>query len=81
MRHTSLAKFVLLGAAGFGIGGAIAGIVGAFVAIPVAGAVGGASLGLALGDRRRLVALTLLGALGTFLGLLAVLTLGSFVNY
>ncbi len=50
MRRTGITRFVLLGAAGFGIGGAVAGIVGAFVAIPVAGAVGGASLGLALGS-------------------------------
>lgn len=74
-------RFVLLGAAGFGVGGALAGIFGAFVAIPVVGAVGGAALGLALRDRRRLVVLALAGALGMFLGLLAVLTLGSFVNY
>jgi hypothetical protein len=38
-------------------------------------------LGLALKDRRRVVVLALLGALGLFFGVFAVLTLGSFFNY
>jgi len=85
MRRTSLARFVLFGAAGFGIGGTIAWPIGYYflieLMIPIAGGLGGASLGLALRDRRKLVALALLGALGTFLGLLMATILGSFVNY
>ncbi len=85
MRRTSLARFVLFGAAGFGIGGTIAWPIGYYflieLMIPIAGGLGGASLGLALRDRRKLVVLALLGALGTFLGLLVAASLGSFVNY
>ena len=77
MGRTSLARFVLFGTAGFGIGGAMAAAswplamftFGASALLfVVSGAVGGASLGLALGDRRRTIALALLGLLGTLVG-------------
>ncbi len=90
MRAMSMMRFILCGAVGFGIGGAI----GTFLfplGIFLGGAVGGASLGLALKDWRRVVILALLGALGLFVGVLAGLilvgvsaglTLGSFFfNY
>ncbi len=84
MRRTSLARFVLFGAAGFGIGGTIAWPIGYYflieLMIPIAGGLGGASLGLALRDRRKLVVLALLGALGTFLGLLVAAILYSYVG-
>jgi len=55
------------------------------VALPltvlIAGAVGGASLGLALKDWRRVVSLTVLGALGLTVGLMAGLILGPLVSY
>ncbi len=87
MSSASPAKFVLYGAAGFGLGGPLAWSLGYYLpllsdlSILLVGAVGGASLGLALGDRRKLVVLALLGGLGTILGLLVAATLGSFVNY
>ncbi len=60
MRSTSLARFVLFEAAGFGIGVDVAWSVGYFslikLSILLVGAVGGASSGLALRDRRKLVA-------------------------
>jgi len=74
-------RFVILGAVGFGIGGAI----GAFLfpfGILLGGAVGGASLGLALQDSRRVMILAGLGALGLLVGVFAALTLGAgFFNY
>ncbi len=79
MRATSVMRFVIFGAVGFGIGGAIGFV--AFLLIPVGGAVGGASLGLALKDRRRAVILALLGALGLSVGILATLTFASLLNY
>lgn len=86
MRRKSLARFALFGAVGFGIGGAIASTVinvmdaGVFLT-PIAGAVGGAFLGWPLRDRRKLIALTLLGFPGMLLGLIVALALGGFVNY
>jgi hypothetical protein len=77
MRATSIMRFVLFGAVGFGIGGAIAGACWplAFVTWGVcallfvlSGSVGGASLGLALGDRESTTRLVLLGILGFFFG-------------
>ncbi len=89
MRATSMMKFVVLGAVGFGIGGAIGSLLIMFlpvrVALPltilIAGAVGGASLGVALRDFRRVAILAGLGALSLFIGLFAGLILGSFFNY
>jgi hypothetical protein len=88
MRPASLIQFVILGAVGFGVGGAIAGFSDALplpVPIPVllliVGAVGGASLGLALRDRRRAVALAVLGALGVILGVFTTLVFASFFDY
>jgi hypothetical protein len=89
MRAVSVLKFVIVGAVGFGIGGAIGsplirflpGGVALLLWLLVGGAVGGASLGLALKDRRRIVVLALLGALGLFVGVMAGLILGSFFNY
>ena len=89
MTRTSLTRFVVLGAVGFGICGAIGsplitflpGGVALLLWLLVGGALGGASLGLALKDFRRVVILALLGALGLFVGAFAGLTLGSFFNY
>ncbi len=83
MGRTSIARFVLFGAAGFGIGGAIGMGIGFFFVpmTPIAlGGIGGASLGLALRDRRKLVALALLGAVGVFLGLLVAVIVYSYVG-
>jgi hypothetical protein len=75
--HTSLARFVLFGIVGFGVGGAMAAaswplLVFTFgisaLLFVLSGALGGASLGLALWDKRRTVALALLGSLGTLIG-------------
>ena len=77
MGRAGIFRFVLFGAVGFGVGGAMAAAswpllmftfgVSALLFV-LSGAFGGASLGLALGDRRRTVALALLGVLGTVLG-------------
>jgi hypothetical protein len=85
MRTASVMRFVLFGAAGFGIGGTIAGACWplAFVTrgasallFILSGAVGGASLGLALGDRGRTIKLVLLGTLGFTLGGIVALVIG-----
>ncbi len=77
MGRAGILRFVSLGAVGFGVGGAMAAaswplLVFTFGAsallFVLSGAVGGASLGLALGDRRRTLALALLGILGTLIG-------------
>jgi hypothetical protein len=88
MRAMSMLRFVLLGAVGFGVGGAIGGFsalvpfpIPLTLTLPVAGAVGGASLGLALKDWRRVVFLAVLGALGLTVGVFAGLILGSFFSY
>jgi hypothetical protein len=89
MRRTSLIRFAVLGAVGFGIGGAITrplslllpGIVALPLTFLIAGAVGGASLGLALKDWRRVVILAVLGALGLTVGVMVGLMLGSFFSY
>lgn len=96
MRAMSVMRFVLFGALGFGIGGAIA---GSFVVNPVGhsllalplfllglliiGTLGGASLGLALRDRRKATVLAGWGAAGFglgffvgFIGLVFALLLG-----
>ncbi len=83
MRAMSVMRFVLFGAVGFGIGGAIA---ASFVINPVdhslvalllfllgllvIGTLGGASLGLAMRDRRQAVVLARWGAAGFGLGFL-----------
>jgi hypothetical protein len=89
MRATGLMRFVILGALGFGIGGAtgslsafyLPGGVGLLLGPLVGGAVGGASLGLASKNFRRVLILALLGALGLTVGVIAGLILGSFFNY
>ena len=93
MRAASMTRFVVLGAVGFGIGGAIGGQLSMFlpemvpglVGLPlilfVGGALGGASLGLALKDFRRVVILALLGTLGLTVGVMVGLMLGSLFNY
>jgi hypothetical protein len=77
MRAKSIMRFVVLGAVGFGLGGAIAGACWPLAVLTsgasallfiLSGAVGGASLGLALGDRATTTRLALLGILGYFLG-------------
>jgi hypothetical protein len=81
MRAMSVIGFVVLGAVGFGIGGAIGTFLFPF-GILLGGAVGGASLGLALRDFRRVVILAGLGALGLLVGVFAGLTLwAGFFNY
>jgi hypothetical protein len=89
MRAVSMIRFVVLGAIGFGIAGAIGSPLITFLPGGVAlllwplvgGALGGASLGLALKDVRRVVNLALLGTLGLFVGAFAGLVLGSFFSY
>jgi hypothetical protein len=93
MRATSVMRFVIFGAVGFGIGGAISGrllmflpeMVPGLVGLPlilfVGGAVGGAALGLAFKDFGRVVILAVLGTLGLTIGVMAGLMLGSFLNY
>lgn len=70
-------RFILLGAGGFGVGGALTGaswsllpwtIWASALLVVLGGAIGGASLGLALRDRRKVVALALLGAAGFTVG-------------
>jgi hypothetical protein len=77
MRATSVMRFVVFGAVGFGIGGTIAGACWPLAVVTsgasallfiLSGAVGGASLGMALGDRGRTMKLALLGILGFMLG-------------
>ncbi len=64
MRATSMMRFVLFGAVGFGIGSLI----------PIGSMIGGASLGLALNwkDIRKVIILALLGGLGQSLAALVV---------
>jgi len=71
MRAKTVMRFIIFGAVGFGIGGAIAGASGdamllGFIAM---GALGGASLGLAVGDKRSILTLALTGTSGFGLGL------------
>jgi hypothetical protein len=77
MRATSVMRFAIFGALGFGVGGTIAGACWplAFVTsgasallFILSGAVGGASLGLALKDRRRTMSLAVLGIMGFSIG-------------
>jgi hypothetical protein len=49
MRATSVVRFTIFGAAGFGTGAALAGALLGVVGLPLTGAVGGASLGATLG--------------------------------
>src|SRR3712207_4362955 len=85
MRAKSMMRFVILGAVGFGLGGAIAGACWPLAVVTrgdsallfiLSGAVGGASLGLALGDRTRTKRLALLGTLGFSLGGIVALVIG-----
>jgi hypothetical protein len=81
-------RFVILGAIGFGVGGAIAGACWPLTVVTrgasgllflLSGAVGGASLGLALRDRGRTINLALLGILGFAVG--GVVALGVAVGF
>jgi hypothetical protein len=88
MRARTVVRFILFGAVGFGIGGAIASLMllyiegwGLLLGPLIGGAVGGASLGLALKDFRRVLILALLSLLGLTVGVMAGLSLGSFFNY
>ncbi len=67
MRATSVMRFVIFGAVGFGIGG----ILPLPLNVLIGGAVGGAALGLALKDRERVVILAVLGEVGLILGVMA----------
>jgi hypothetical protein len=81
MRATSVVRFTIFGAAGFGGGAALAGTLLGLVGLPLTGSVGGAALGFALKDWRRTVNLALLGALGMTVGAIAGLVVGSFFSY
>lgn len=88
MRATSVMRFVIFGAIGFGIGGATASLMlfyiegwGLLLGPLIGGALGGASLGLALKSFRRVLFLALLSLLGLTVGVMAGLSLGSFFNY
>ena len=68
-KRRSIASFILWGAAGFGIGGAIGGAIWPSIGQPylgfvLMGAIGGASLGLALKDWRRAFISGVAGAIG-----------------
>ena len=67
-----IARFVLFGAVGFGIGGAIGGIISTdgpiLLAFPIMGGIGGMSLGLALRSWKMAGLLTLAGVVGISLG-------------
>ena len=76
-RVTSVVRFEIFGAVGFGVSGTIAGACWplAFVTsgasallFILSGAVGGAALGLALKDRRRTISLAVLGIVGFSIG-------------
>ena len=80
-------RFVIMGAAGFGIGWAVAGLFAVIAAarLPLtlpyfsyllSGACGGVGLGLALRSWKRGAALALMGALGFGLGLFPLFILG-----
>lgn len=81
MKATSVVRFVIYGAVGFGIGATLAGALLGVVGLPLTGAVGGAVLGLALKDWRRTVILALLGAIGLTVGVIAGLIVGSFLSF
>ncbi len=72
MRAARVMRFLIFGAVGFGVGGAIAGAFGdaLLLGFPAMGALGGASLGLAADDRRSIATLALTGALGFGVGFL-----------
>jgi hypothetical protein len=88
MSVASMFRFILFGAVGFGAG-VFVGIfistslpsIGLLLGPLVGGAVGGAALGLASKERRRVVVLAPLGALGLTLGITTGLVVGSFFNY
>jgi hypothetical protein len=73
MRATRVMRFVLCGAVGFGIGGAIVGASGDAMLLGffAMGALGGASLGLAASNIRSIATLALTGTLGFGIGFLA----------
>ncbi|MBI4285544.1 MAG: hypothetical protein HY670_06545 [Chloroflexi bacterium] len=76
-KRTNIAKFILGGATGFGIGGAIGGMTAGgpvLFIFPVMGAVGGASIGLLLGKRLRAIVMALAGAVGFGIASIPVLT-------
>jgi hypothetical protein len=86
LRLASLVRCSVLGAVGFGVGGAIAvlsmlGPIPFSLSVLVGGAFGGASLGLALKDWRKVAILALLGALGLAVGVFATLSVASYFNY
>ena len=75
MRATSLLRFVIFGAVGFGIGWTVAGLFAVmapmwspYTSYFFAGACGGAGLGLAPKDWKRVAALALTGMVGFGLG-------------
>jgi hypothetical protein len=72
MRAKTVMRFIVFGAFGFGIGGAIAGASGDAMLLSffAMGALGGASLGLAASDKRSVATLALTGASGFGIGFL-----------
>ena len=67
MSATSMLRFIIFGAVGFGIGGTLP----LPLNVLIGGAVGGVSLALALKDWGRVVILAVLGELGLVLGVMA----------
>ncbi len=68
MRRSSLLRFVLFGAAGFGIGFALVAITEGRLGYSVAGALGGVMLGVAWRDMRTAIAFTVASAVGFGIG-------------
>jgi hypothetical protein len=75
MRAMSVLGFVVLGAVGFGIGGALP----LPLNVLIGGAVGGAALGLASKDFGRLLMLVVLGQLGLISGVMTGLGISHYV--
>ncbi len=70
MRRSILLRFVLLGAAGFGVGFAMVAITEGRLGYSAAGALGGVALGMAWKDMKTAIALTVASAVGFGIGVL-----------
>ena len=79
-RKRSIAAFILWGAVGFGIGGAIGGTIAVdaaiFLGFPIMAGIGGVSLGLALKSWKMAGFLALAGAVGFPLGFFICVFIG-----
>jgi hypothetical protein len=86
MLPSGLGRFVVLGAVGFGAGGAFSALsmlwtIPLPVSVLVGGAAGGASLGVPLGGLKRITTMAVLGAVGLAVGVSITLSIASFVGY